>query len=633
MITKNFKRKIAMSLSLVLAFVMSIGFLHMSDGTIGSAKSVEQDAIVSSSERLLLVHDSENEYLSDITIYSTASINDDFCDDVILVVLTRSASRSFVAQSTRSFPEIELAEVVCLTPGKQQAQDQIAGSFSERDSSFSYDARGSINLNYFRQILKLRLANPSRENVLRAVRLLEKREDVRSAEPNFHFKSDYISEGLYCHYRMQPFSTNYGLWHLNRINLQQAHGITTGSDTVRVGLLSTGVEVAHSGFAGGKVYPVTPRGGDQPTGSQNFHPTDYSSPLTDPSGHGTHIAGTIVGETTGIAPGVRLVSLKVATGPETHGWYNTAAVIAAIEYASEIDPVRGGIRIPILSLSAPQHKNIVAVRDAIRVFPGLFVGAAGNAGVNADNQFPLIRTDGLNNKIVVSGTMNSNDAVGFWDCHWLCLGNHNLCTWVQFNYGRETVCIFAPGRDIRSTVPAHVHSSGYRNWMGTSMSAPMVAGVAALMMSVNPNLRNNPALTRTVITATANRNSGNLRNYSVSGGLVDAYSAVRMMQGNRALTVGTHTTSQVTGTQLNLVGNSTTFNMELTSNTGVTHRVRFEGDGQFTRISSPTWVALNNIFIFPTTRITFTHNAFTVFSPDVKYASFGDHNGFLCSPL
>ena len=461
---KNNTRKTSRIAIMLMSLLMFVGLLFLLTGFADNATFVWAYG--------------DELYLADYTIYSTATLDDDFECDTILVVLTRGASRNFSTLTPMDFPEVELAEVRCITPGLWQAQAQIAASVSRRANSLYYDANLRIDLNQFRQILKLRLANPSRENVLDAISLLQRRDDIRSVEPNVNFEVSNSFETNYIQDIIEPLSTDIGLWNLNNISLGAAHGITRGISMVRVGVLSTGIDISRPDLSVGRVYPVMPRGADHLTGSQNFHPSDMSSPLTDPAGHGTHIAGTIVGATTGVAPNVRVVSLKVATGPETRGRYNPGAMIAAIEYAGQNDPVRSGIRIPILSLSLDTITANAHLEQAILNFPGVFVMGSGNSGrqIFRPNTFNALEGERV---IRVGASMRTRPTI-FHD-------------WreergVRSNFSSSYVCIFAPGYDIRSTVPTHVHNSGFRNWNGTSFAAPHVAGTAALMLSVNPEL-------------------------------------------------------------------------------------------------------------------------------------------------
>jgi subtilisin family serine protease len=105
------------------------------------------------------------------------------------------------------------------------------------------------------------------------------------------------------------------------------------------------------------------------------------------------------------------------------------------------------------------------------------------------------------------------------------------------NYGARMVDLFAPGEDIVSTVPG----GGVAAESGTSMAAPVVSGVAALLLSYFPTLT--PAQVRTVILETV-RPLGDrvvaqpgdpsvqlkFGTLSRTGGVIDAYAAVRRAQ-------------------------------------------------------------------------------------------------------
>ncbi|HYE59365.1 MAG TPA: S8 family serine peptidase, partial [Rhodothermales bacterium] len=101
------------------------------------------------------------------------------------------------------------------------------------------------------------------------------------------------------------------------------------------------------------------------------------------------------------------------------------------------------------------------------------------------------------------------------------------------NYGAKSVDVFAPGVDIGSTLPG----GRYGELDGTSMAAPVVSGVAALVWSFYPDLT--AAQLRDVLVSTARRypnltvtRPGSedrvpFANLSVTGGVVDAYAALQ----------------------------------------------------------------------------------------------------------
>jgi subtilisin family serine protease len=107
------------------------------------------------------------------------------------------------------------------------------------------------------------------------------------------------------------------------------------------------------------------------------------------------------------------------------------------------------------------------------------------------------------------------------------------------NYGQQQVDVFAPGVDILSTVPGNQ----YEKDSGTSMAAPVVSGLAALIMDYYPNLTASDV--RRIILATVNNYSGQVvvrpgpagqaekvpfGALSITGGIVNAYNALKMAE-------------------------------------------------------------------------------------------------------
>jgi subtilisin family serine protease len=249
---------------------------------------------------------------------------------------------------------------------------------------------------------------------------------------------------------------------------------------------------------------------------------DVFGPRAD---HGTHVAG-IVGAVRGngtavqgIAPAVRIMVLRaVPDGDE-----RDKDVANAIRYA-----VDNGAHIINMSFGKGYSPEKHVVDAAVRYADErgvLLVHAAGNAGEDLAE--------------------NANFPTRFYDDggqarHWIEVG---ASSWraadslaAPFsNYGRDQVDVFAPGVAIHSTTP----DAGYQRFDGTSMAAPMVSGLAALLMAYFPEL--DAATVREIILASAvshaervvalpgsDGESVPFGSLSRTGGIVNAYSAVQM---------------------------------------------------------------------------------------------------------
>jgi subtilisin family serine protease len=112
------------------------------------------------------------------------------------------------------------------------------------------------------------------------------------------------------------------------------------------------------------------------------------------------------------------------------------------------------------------------------------------------------------------------------------------------NWGKNEVDVFAPGVDILSTVPGNQ----YERDSGTSMAAPVVSGLAALIMDYYPNLT--AADVKNVITSSVSNYSNQMvarpgdkamvpfGSLSITGGIVNAYNALKLAdQMSKAKTV------------------------------------------------------------------------------------------------
>jgi subtilisin family serine protease len=269
--------------------------------------------------------------------------------------------------------------------------------------------------------------------------------------------------------------------------------------------------------------PIVGDNYDDPTERIYGNP-DVEGPSAD---HGTHVSGIVAAEREngigidGIAPAVRIMVIRaVPDGDE-----RDKDVANAIRYA-----VDNGARIINMSFGKSFSPEKRAVDDAVRYADEkgvLMVHAAGNDGAdlgtepNYPNRWYL---DGGSARLWIEVGASS------WE------GPDRLAAPFS-NYGREKVDVFAPGAAILSTVPG----SRYQANSGTSMAAPVVTGIAALLMSYFPELSAEEVRRIILESATRYPDQWVLRpgsdgekvrfgDLSVTGGIVNAYEAVRMAE-------------------------------------------------------------------------------------------------------
>ncbi|KAF9586654.1 hypothetical protein BGW38_000028 [Lunasporangiospora selenospora] len=233
-------------------------------------------------------------------------------------------------------------------------------------------------------------------------------------------------------------------------------------------VIDTGINTGHVDFGG------------RATMGANFI---RGSPNTDQNGHGTHVAGTIGGNTYGVAKKVRLVGVKVL---DAQGQGAFSGIIAGMDWVAQ--RARGTRAVVNMSLGGGASR---AVNDAVSrmVNAGIpvIVAAGNDPNVNACNGSP----SGASAALTV-GASDIRDNVASFSSYGNC------------------VKIFGPGVQITS---AWIGGSNSRNTIsGTSMATPHVAGVAALYMGANPNLRS-PQQVYSALTSNAVRNviRGNTR--------------------------------------------------------------------------------------------------------------------------
>ncbi|KAF9301707.1 hypothetical protein BGZ74_006361 [Mortierella antarctica] len=208
-----------------------------------------------------------------------------------------------------------------------------------------------------------------------------------------------------------------------------------------------------------------------------------SSSNTDENGHGTHVAGTIGGKTFGAAKNVTLVGAKVLAAD---GRGTFAEIVAGMDWVAL--PARGTKAVVNVSLGGGKSRSLGAAADRIFNAGIALVVAVGNdANADACNGSP----SGAQGSFIVSATDRAD----------------RIAT---FSYWGQCVDAIAPGVGITS---AWIGSNtATKAISGTSMAAPHVSGIVALLLSSDSSLTSTQALyTKLRQTSTNNVVTGNLR--------------------------------------------------------------------------------------------------------------------------
>jgi thermitase len=290
---------------------------------------------------------------------------------------------------------------------------------------------------------------------------------------------------------------------------------TKGSKKVVVAVLDSGVDYTHPDLAGNMWHRPADveMYYDDELGTiddaDGFSAVEYDRDPMDENGHGTHCAGIVGAEgdnglgITGVNWHVEVMPLKfMGRG----GFGSTKDAIAAINYV--IARKKDGVNVRVISASWGSQSRSKALEDVIRKAGEadiLFVAAAGNDGANADRRPHFPSGYKLPNVLSVAALDRRDELASF------------------SNYGAKGVHVAAPGKEILSTWLG----GQYEEHSGTSMATPFVAGVAGLVLSVEPNLSVRELRERLINTSDK---LDSLNGKVVSGGRVNAARAVGAMQ-------------------------------------------------------------------------------------------------------
>lgn len=277
---------------------------------------------------------------------------------------------------------------------------------------------------------------PDDQTVESFIEELEKNDDIQQVEPDYLVKLDYSPN--------DP-EVNKSQYHHQKLETKLAWDKTRGSADVIVAVVDNGIDASHPDLKSQITLP--------------FDTVKENSSIAVGE-HGTHVAG-IIGSSinnsiggAGVAPNTKIMPINVFSGEFAY----TSEIIQGIYHA-----VAKGADIINLSLGNYEYSNAfnTAIQDAHKKGV-VIIAAAGNEKISSP-YYPA----SYNNVISVASSTSSDEVSNF------------------SNYGKH-IDIAAPGSSIYSTMPKGL----YGVMDGTSMAAPMVSGVAALIKANEPALSN-----------------------------------------------------------------------------------------------------------------------------------------------
>jgi len=351
-----------------------------------------------------------------------------------------------------------------------------------------------------------RLKVPAARTPKQLVELYSREPEIKYAELNYYAYALFV-----------PNDPIYSFqWHFNDINaginIEAAWDITTGDPNVIVAVIDTGV--AYETF-GGRFEQAPDLANTNFVAGYNF--VKGNEHANDDDGHGTHVTGTIAQSTNngigvaGIAFNCSIMPIKVlaSRGPVSSGSH--ADIADGIYFAAD-----NGAHVINMSLGGPSGSN--TLRDAIEYAYNqgvTIVCSAGNDGPGAPKSYPAAYDDYC---IAVAATRFDK-------------------TRAYYSTTGSFVDLAAPGGDmnvdqngdgyadgiLQQTFGLNPKDWGYWFYQGTSMAAPHVSGVAALLISIGVT---HPDDVREALEATAEDLGSPGKDNEFGWGFIDAYAAL-----------------------------------------------------------------------------------------------------------
>jgi subtilisin family serine protease len=355
--------------------------------------------------------------------------------------------------------------------------------------SRAHQAVGAIEASVIQQlgVRRLLVAPSARDNALAAYAT---NPDVVSAEPNYIADSASVAPN-------DPYFPSGsgallgGQWGHVVTHAPEAWEATTGSPSVVIAVIDSGIDAAHPDLAGQTVTGTSVIGGT----------------TTDTHGHGETVAGVIAPKTNngqggaGYCWNCRLMPVKVSNSSTTA--YSDMA--AGIVWAADHDA-----RVINVSLGGASRSAALDSAVSYAVSRGaVVVAAAGNSGCNCAT-YPAASPGAI---AVAASDQNDN-----------LMNYSNQGSWVH---------VAAPTGDITTWLTYNGQPYGYAPVGGTSISAPVVSGIVALMLSVDPAAT--PDKIKSVLFSSTDAISGRTQ---AGGQATVAYGRVNALRALSAMAAG-----------------------------------------------------------------------------------------------
>ncbi len=412
--------------------------------------------------------------------------------------------------------------------GRSRHQPQLMnmGATAQRQATFKalgMEQRGAR---------QFRFNDPDKQlkfETMQVIKALRQRSDVLYAEPNYIRQPSKVPTDPLYQYQ----------WHYPLISLPAAWDLSTGASDVTVAIIDTGVLLNHPDlqpqFAPGVGYDFisndTNSGDGQPGIDSDPNDTGDGGGIGSSSFHGTHVAGTVAAATNfsvggvgvaGVAPGAKLMPVRVL-GKLGGSLYD---IMQGVRYAAGLSNDSG------ITLNASQRADVI----------NLSLGGGGYSQIEQD-LFTEVRNAGV---VVVAAAGNQNSGVPDYPAAYAGVISVSAVDISKqkapySNYG-STVDVAAPGGNNGTDINGDGFNDGvlstlgddsgatlsyrYDIYNGTSMAAPHVAGVVALMKSIDSDL--SPADVDGMLQSGAiTEDLGATGRDDIFGhGLINAYSAV-----------------------------------------------------------------------------------------------------------